>query len=630
MSTPVPEPGCLYEHPNIPVEFKSDSAVSKAAPDSSTLSTCYAVTTGPDRNLYWVYKHMPATATSIPAPVEPGCCFETIESMGRSQGKARPRQVCKTCGFYLGKHMNDAQARSAFENHANKFPRTHTNLTIPPSPGVVPSPGYAQSRSITAPIPAPLIIPPSSESPLELEPSTHTRHAFSAPHTPVSFRNNDNHSDHHSDPHSQMDELLQPLMLSIPHVTRHAGSTPPTPGQYKILADMVKLNSQLMWSDDQEAHRFLTGLESILEFSPLLPSHWVSLIIMMIPGKYELERLWIRDNIIHPSLSWEAAKATFTKHFQRGDYMDGRRLLYSQCAQMPKETIQEYTRRFQTLMTQLHYSDSDVQTIYHYIEGLHRNIQHKLNQYKVSMRTIGGSASWDFSSLTATATLAITVGTEPIYTQRQVTACGLPLHLQQSALANPMVDTTPKESRREAPRVTTLPINPTQSNKRRSQRDTDKASKHCDYHPNSKSHNTDECHTQGKIGTLTTTTTQPVVPTPLRPVPPVSVSTTATTVKLEPKPSSVQNNTFDKFRSNIQCFRCSQPGHVARNCPQAEGILNKPGSFIPSKPTVNSDINKATTTPPPKRVRRAKVSFNLQPTIFETTLPADRDTPTQE
>src|SRR5256885_4696072 len=125
-------------------------------------------------------------------------------------------------------------------------------------------------------------------------------------------------------------------------------------------------------------HRFLIALESILEFSPVIHPHWTTLIFLMIPGHFELERTWVRNNIMTPLLSWNAAKAAFIAHFQRGDYVDGLRWLYNDCRQQKEETIQEYSRRFQTIATQLGYADNDTQSIYRFIGGLNDGTQQKM------------------------------------------------------------------------------------------------------------------------------------------------------------------------------------------------------------------------------------------------------------
>lgn len=81
----------------------------------------------------------------------------------------------------------------------------------------------------------------------------------------------------------------------------------------------------------------------------------------MIPGSFSLERDWVYTNIISEQFSWNQARASFTRHYQRSDYMDGRRELCGRCAKAKDETTQEYSRRFQTLATQLRYPDGNSQ-----------------------------------------------------------------------------------------------------------------------------------------------------------------------------------------------------------------------------------------------------------------------------
>jgi hypothetical protein len=342
------------------------------------------------------------------------------------------------------------------------------------------------------------------------------------------------------------------------------------------------------------------------------------LIMMMVPGKYELERTWIHNNIIVPLLSWKAAKAAFIKHFQRGDYIDGRRLLYTQCNQASGESIQEYSRRFQTLATQLHYSDSDSQTIYHYIDGLHRHIQQKLVTYKITMRTVGGDPTYDFKSLITTINLAITIGTEPIYPQRPQTQSTLPVHLQHSALANPNLKTnnggrdnsnTSRTKSADIHSDTATHTRDAGGNRKRSLPSSTEVKK-CQYHPNSTTHSTEECRTKGGKSKESSTEPPPVnltinqtqkSPTPLARIP----ST--------PYPPATGTS------SNPQCFRCNQFGHMARDCPQKPINNVKSTSSTPgTKPTNNFNSNSLRngqpTIPPTKRARRAHVTFDMTPT----------------
>ena len=549
---------------------------------------------------------MAQTATAIPVPVEQGCCFETVESIAKSQQKSRPRQWCNTCGVIIGKHMTRVQALEAFTTHALAYPSTHANFGIPPVEGTNIPVSYGEQHGLQAPIPAP--VQQSHPSPIAAETaSVDTSPAIAPiqsvkPHvlTPTTIT---------PESPTLMDQPSPSLRISTTKTgtTTNNGSAAPTSDQYKILTDMVKINPQLMWSDEQEAHRFLTGLESLLEFSPVKPTHWISLILMMIPGKYELERAWIYNNIMTPLLPWQAAKAAFVKHFQRGDYVDGRRLLYSQCNQVSGETTQEYSRRFQTLASQLHYPDSDIQTIYHYLEGLHRHIQQKLITYKITMRTVGGDPTWDFVSLGTTIALAITIGTEPIYTQHPQIQPTLPLHLQHSALANPSKHASSTNTQKLKSTDTVSSHKGPAENRKRSSNSLVEEKK-CQYHPNSTSHTTEECRTQGgkpRDTSVTMVTLKPGLSTPVKPQP--TMVTTTTSVK--PTTSS-----------GPQCYRCNQVGHMSRECPQNP---NRQRSSTPKpviKPNYNNNGNPIPSragqpaAPPTKRARRAHVTFNVNPT----------------
>ena len=607
MSTQHPLPGLVYPNPPIPLEFGTDPLVSPLTLDPSILATCHVVISGPDRNIHWVYKHMPQTATAIPAPVEQGCCFETTESIAKSQRKSRPRQWCNTCGFILSKHMTRTQALEAFTAHALAYPSTHTNLTISPGEGLVTPPSFAERHGLQAPIPA-----PAQQSP-QAPPATHLSMLATSAQPVVAPIQSTPHVPTSTTTTPELPTLMdQPLPSPLTHAgisVNNNGSAAPTSDQYKILTDMVKINPQLMWSDEQEAHRFLMDLESLLEFSPVKPIHWISLILMMVPGKYELERAWIHNNIMTPLLSWHAAKVAFIKHFQRGDYIDGRRLLYAQCNQTSGETIQEYSRRFQTLATQLHYPDSDTQTTYHYLEGLHRHIQQKLITYKITMRTVGGNPTWDFISLAATINLAITIGTEAIYTQHPPAQPNLPLHLQRSALANPTskhgtpANNTKSKTIDNYPPTTFTPRT-SPVNRKRTNRCMEE--KKCQYHPTSTSHTTEECRTKGERSKELSVKTPTPKSVPAKPQLPII--TTTTSVK---PPTSVLSGT--------QCYRCNQFGHMSRECPQNRKSKSGPlNSISTSKPANSSNFNPARTgqptAPPLKRARRAHVSFNVNPT----------------
>src|SRR5690242_11297966 len=114
-----PAPGDVYSNPSVPADFAGMGIT------PGILATCHAVTTGPDRNIYWVYDDIKSTATAVQAPVPRGVCFETRDSIAFSQGRTGPTDTCSTCQHPLTRHMTAAQATTAFSIHAAGFPATH-------------------------------------------------------------------------------------------------------------------------------------------------------------------------------------------------------------------------------------------------------------------------------------------------------------------------------------------------------------------------------------------------------------------------------------------------------------------------------------------------------------------------
>ena len=82
MAAVVPLPGDLHNNPPIPTNLAGLGIT------PAILATCHAVTSGPDRNLYWVYDDIKSSDSAIQAPVSRGSCFETRDSITVSQGRA--------------------------------------------------------------------------------------------------------------------------------------------------------------------------------------------------------------------------------------------------------------------------------------------------------------------------------------------------------------------------------------------------------------------------------------------------------------------------------------------------------------------------------------------------------------
>jgi hypothetical protein len=581
---PVPVPGALYATPPIPGDFAAHAPAAAVPPP--ILSSCHAVTNGPDRHLHWVYSGMVSSATAITTPVTPSCCFETQDSIAVSQGKTRPRQRCALCNQSLARHMTAAQATTAFTAHAAAFPATHAALNTLMAAGVFAPAGYASANGITAPIaapapvPAPVAVPAPVPAPVPaVVPGPAPAPAPVSVPAPIPV----------NVPLAAADPRENPSSISV-------GDVP----SYQMLSNMVKVNTTSVWSADMEAHQFVTGLELILRGSPVRHEYWTALLLLMIPGSFSLERDWVYTNIISQRLSWNQARAAFTRHYQRSDYMDGRRELYARCVQAKDETTQEYSRRFQTLATQLRYPDNDSQCIHQYLKGLPPWLQKKMQSHKSNMRTLAAVPvhDWDFASLSVTISLAIMFAAEPQVAQRKQDVTPLPAHLQTSVLANPHQDTSTsyvldnkKNNKRKG--STQEKCEEKETEKKQKKKESEK--KECQYHPSSTTHTTEECRTKGK--TRPERSPRPAeTPTPVKgkAVPQQTSSTMASA------PQSRQRTTANQQRdlSSVQCYNCRKYGHYASTCTQ------------PSAPTGQPiNTNRSATSSRRARVQRPQVSI---------------------
>jgi hypothetical protein len=213
--------------------------------------------------------------------------------------------------------MTAAQATTAFTAHANAFPATHGTLNTPIPVGILAPAGYASANGMLAPIAAPIVPPAPALAPAAI-------------------------------PGLAPIPAVAPVVASIPMIPVDPRDIPSSISvndipNYQMLTNMVKVNITSVWSADMEAYQFITGLEVILRGSPVRHEYWTALIMLMIPGSFPLERDWVYTNIISQRLSWNQARASFIQHYQRSDYMDGRRELYKRCTQVKDETTQEYS-----------------------------------------------------------------------------------------------------------------------------------------------------------------------------------------------------------------------------------------------------------------------------------------------
>lgn len=353
-----PAPGDIFNvnNPPFPIDFDGMGL------SRGILATCYAVTSGPNRNLYWVYDDMKSTDVAIQANVPRGTCFETRDSIAVSQSRTVLTDTCATCRRPLGTHMTATQATAAFATHATGFPTTHVRVIAPVAVGAVYPPGIASALGIHAPIPAAGVAA-----------------------TPAAA-------------------------LAI---TANTPSSQANREDYKLLISMATHRDK--WSSTRSiAHEFISKIETALRQSPIAAIHWIYFIPMMVSEHDRNMQDWIESTITTPNLSWNAAKAVFISHYERADWMDSVRTKYQQCGQGPHELVQKYTDRFSALMRHLSIGDADVLNISQYVRGLRASIQAKLNEHRSDMRNLplaGSNAaapnpSWDYDSFDYVSTKA--------------------------------------------------------------------------------------------------------------------------------------------------------------------------------------------------------------------------------
>ena len=215
-------------------------------------------------------------------------------------------------------------------------------------------------------------------------------------------------------------------------------------------------------------------------------------------------------------------------------------LNYLQCVQRHAESTLQYSYRYQVLVSQLGYLDDDPVIIQRYIDGLSTPTQLQLILYKRSMRTMGVTCipTWEFSSLTATANLAVTMSSEPNYSPQPSTITTA--SLSHSRISSPDIISTHCVHRTQtSSAITSVAITTssshTPSRKRKISSISNQVNEKCHYHPKSTTHTTDECRAK-------------------------SCS--------ESRQHSSSNVCTNTELCPIKCFRCQGYGHYAYQCPQ--------------------------------------------------------------
>ncbi len=455
----VPAPGDIYNinNPPFPTEFNGMGVA------NGILATCYAVTAGPNRNLYWVYDDMKSTDCAIQANVPRGTCFETRDSIAVSQRRTTLTDTCSTCHRTIGTHMTATQATTAFATHATSFPATHMRVIAAPAVGVPLLAGMAAALGIVAPIPAAGVA--------------------AAPAAALA-------------------------------ITANTPSTHANREDYKLLISMAARHDK--WSSTKSiAHDFISKIETALRQSPIPTIHWVYFLPLMVSEHDRNMQDWIESTITTPNLSWNAAKAVFIAHYERADWMDSLRSKYQACVRGPHELVQKYTDRFSALMRHLSIGDSDLLNITHYMRGLHPTIFSKLMAHRSDMRNLplagpnaaGVNPSWDFDSFVQVSSNASSFENE--------LAAGVREQPRGKHYAAVPYDGRAHNDNSGAHHKRKAFAGPKRGPTSPHKKPYMQSGLHCKWHPDAKSHSTKDCRNPGTVVVRSTvsTTAAPAVTT---------------------------------------------------------------------------------------------------------------------
>ena len=143
-------------------------------------------------------------------------------------------------------------------------------------------------------------------------------------------------------------------------------------------------------SDTQTSARFFGRLEVLLiQFSEFKDTEWLKLIPALMED-HDAAR-WVLENIanVDPPLTWTQGLEKFGAHFDTADSRDRLREQYHHCAMRSKETVQQFTTRFMTLVSKLGYdltSDGEARSIEDLIDRLPAKLKARWKFWKDTVR----------------------------------------------------------------------------------------------------------------------------------------------------------------------------------------------------------------------------------------------------
>lgn len=123
------------------------------------------------------------------------------------------------------------------------------------------------------------------------------------------------------------------------------------------------------WRIDYKSVKpFLDRCHQIFLADNVDPTCWTRLLLRAVDDVSE--SAWVHTNIVEKKMSWENAREAFSKHFELYSYSAQLVKDYEHIQQSSKQTVQDYSHKFNRLCSELGYLDNNPLIIQHYLNGL--------------------------------------------------------------------------------------------------------------------------------------------------------------------------------------------------------------------------------------------------------------------
>ena len=227
------------------------------------------------------------------------------------------------------------------------------------------------------------------------------------------------------------------------------------------------------WTNKSVANTHVKRIEQLLCLTTLSTTDYPKTLMISMNDINQAE--WVKINIIDKNLDWANAKQKFISHFARADFSIQLAKEFRELRQLKNQSAQEYADKFQSLASQLGYSDdSDSRSLDQYVQGLSNEL------YKSYQQTIA----------------PMLVKGETIDTLSEAIQMSIALDVA-SANASARGDFTFQRFQTSAQKSQSKP----------------NVSLHCDFHPASSTHSTSECRMNNTKKTETSTIKKEISPT---------------------------------------------------------------------------------------------------------------------